>query len=418
MPRDRSKNPKLAAFPGLYTDSRTRIFHIRHPITKKNASLKTRDIQVAKQIYAVLIQKWNTEVADIAASILLSKLDNLPVENTLGPVPTVSEWAKRYRVERIGIEIEKQGDRNQFAYGECTIVSKKSKKTLGDRTRTDYAGMLYNSIEPAEIFKTAKVNDRQILAKIKRYLTAYSTKPTTYNHQKSLLSNLFKEAKSAGYLDRNPCDDIDMETVALKTKDEKAKLYIPNKDYNAILRQFKTEVYFGKEFDGEYRARLCDLMLFMSSRAGDAVDVLDTSFDRDGHFAYTTNKTDELIWIDDESGELAKTVQWFRQWKRQNRIISKYLECHPYFKNHKTAGTPISVNWLSKQFAQAIVDAGYEKGRWSLRLIRHKGLTEEARKDEDNNKGGHRTESAKQSYRVKVVAKKVKNTLRNPRDEQ
>jgi len=79
------------------------------------------------------------------------------------------------------------------------------------------------------------------------------------------------------------------------------------------------------------------------------------------------------------------------------------------------AGTPVTVKYLSSQFSAAVVAAGFAKGQWTLRLVRHKGLTDEAMKDDANNKGGHRTESAKQNYRVKVIPTRTKNTLSNPR---
>lgn len=45
------------------------------------------------------------------------------------------------------------------------------------------------------------------------------------------------------------------------------------------------------------------------------------------------------------------------------------------------AGQPVTIKYLSKKFSQAVVNAGYMKGQYVLRLIRHKGLTDEAKRN-------------------------------------
>ena len=411
-PRKRTSNPDLIDYPGLGCRS-WGVYFIKHPTTGREASLETKDSTKAKQIYAILMTKWRSEMGEQTADALLNKLENLKEQQDY-EVPTLAEYAKYWRIEWLGVEVIKQGKRTQYQHSECKAMSRKG-KVLAKNTVKDYAGYIFNKYEPSPLFLKTLLCEPKISKVLRQFLSAWSKSPTTYNHHLACLSKIFQQAIKDGHVDQNPCRDIALAIIRKKTADEIEAQYITDDAYSRITQSMMVNEHNGKKYDGEWQARLVDLMLFMSSRPIDTIAVRDDNFDEHGNVTYQTTKTDQWIWVEDETGDLADIVLWFRNWKRANNIISPYLCVQPKYKRLGIAGTPVTVKYLSSQFSAAVVTAGFAKGQWTLRLVRHKGLTDEAMKDDANNKGGHRTESAKQNYRVKVIPTRTKNTLSNPR---
>ena len=76
-PRNRKDNNEdLAPYPGLgrYADGR---YYVVHPVTKKQASLKTRDFKQAVKLWGVLSATWKDVKADLVSEKLLNKLGDL-----------------------------------------------------------------------------------------------------------------------------------------------------------------------------------------------------------------------------------------------------------------------------------------------------------------------------------------------------
>lgn len=412
-PPKRSKSPELEGYPGLGVRPWGTYF-IEHPRTRRQASLKTKSLDKAKKLWAIMQQKWDSEIAEAAADTLLNKLDALEQEQQR-KIPTVAEFAKEWRQGWLGVEVWQQGLRQRFNYSDCKVLSKKG-KTLSQNTVKDYAGYIVNKYEPSALLQKTLLTDKRLGQKLREFLSDWSQKPTTYNHHLACLSKIMQQAVMDGLIEANPCRDIPLAVIPRKTRDQIEAQYIDDQAYAAITQAMMVDTQSGKKHDGEWQARLVDLMLFMSSRPGDAIKVRDDDFDESGQLKYETSKTAELIWVEDETGELAATVKWFREWKKANSIISPYLCVQPKYKRYGVAGQPVTVKYLSRKFSDAVKAAGYAPGTWTLRLIRHKGLTDEAAKDLANNKGGHRTQSARDKYRVQAIPTRVKNTLVNPRN--
>ncbi len=415
-PRKKTNNPELDDYPNLRVRS-WGVYYIVHPKTKREKSLSTKDATKAKQIYALVMDSWKAEIAERAADVLIEKLGGLGEKKPRVKIdmPTVADYAKKYRTEWLAVDVIPQGGRNRYEYGQCRALTKKG-KILSKSMVRDYAGFIFNQIEPSEELKNTLIDDKDIIALLRRFLSRWGKAPATYNHMLATLSRIFSQAVTDGLRNSNPIESIPSAIIPEKTDEQIEAQYISDADYAAITQAMMIDEYEGRRRDGEWIARLVDLMLFMSSRPADAFKVEESNFDESGNLIYKTNKTRTSIWVEDTTGELAATVLWFREWKRKNNIISKYLCVQPSWKRKGVAGTAITVKFVSSKFSEAVERAGYPKGRWTLRLIRHKGITEEALKNSGNNKGGHLTESARKKYQTKVIPVRVQNTLINPRN--
>lgn len=78
----------------------------------------------------------------------------------------------------------------------------------------------------------------------------------------------------------------------------------------------------------------------------------------------------------------------------------------------RSAGEPVSVAYVSRAFAKGVTAAGFEKGTYTLRDLRPKGLTDEYLTAGDSDKGGHKTEAMKRHYRRVELPMRAKNNLR------
>ena len=264
------------------------------------------------------------------------------------------------------------------------------------------------------LFQSLKLTDRKAQTITRQALAQYADKPTTYNHRLSTLRTMLKQAKIDGHIEVNWAQQMDELIKPEQTQDQRAAKYIPLEYYLKIRAALVDNfTHHGRKRNGEWLGRVCDLTYFMSCRPADAVELRDDAFDESGVLTYTTNKTDELVAIEDESGSLRETVMWFREWKKYNHTIHPRLILYPAFYEKRQAGRPVPVGFISRRFSKAVDDAGYKNKGWTLRMLRHTGITDELRhQGEGANKGAHRSALGQKPYRADKPVTKVKNTLK------
>ena len=115
--------------------------------------------------------------------------------------------------------------------------------------------------------------------------------------------------------------------------------------------------------------------------------------------------------------ELRDLVDWFRNFKRQQGIISPYLMVYPNYFDKRSRTKPVKHRFMQLSWAQACEDAGY-KGQYHLSDLRKKGLTDEFLSQGENDKGGHETEAMRKHYRLVRPPKRSKSTLKYINKEQ
>src|SRR5690606_14988318 len=118
---------------------------------------------------------------------------------------------------------------------------------------------------------------------------------------------------------------------------------------------------------------------------------------RRGTLTFEQMKTGTLQEIE-LSEAVIDLVEWFRDWKKRNRLVSPYLICYPSYIKTRLIGRPVSPAHISRRWAECVVKAGYEKGQYWLYDLRKKSMTDEQRKQGRHNKGGHKNESTRERY--------------------
>ena len=416
MPGKRTTKDDLSAFTYLDREPDGR-FTIRHPVTKRRASLKTRDLDKAISRYSVIMSRWQADDGDDVANSLAQKMQAISeTPAAAGHCPTVAAFAAYWRMQWLGVQIAEtaRGKRGKSKYvqGACRTISENTRKHLSPRTALDYAIFCDRFFESDPILQTLKLNQRNAAQEMRRALSKYNDKPTSYNHHLACLITMLQQAKRDGHIHGNWAREIDQLVKPKKSAEDKRQNHIHPDDYFNIREQLVDFSYMGRKRDGEWLGRTCDLILCMSSRPTDAISLRDDAFDDQGRLLYRTGKTDQLIEIEDAAGTLAETVKWFRQWKKYNHIISPLLIVFPAYFSKDWAGKPVSTRYISRKFSEAVVAAGYPKGRWVLRNLRHTGIsTEEQQQGPGANKGGHRSRTGMDPYLTSEPVTRVKNTI-------
>lgn len=414
-PRGRSQdNAWLKDYPGLhiYPDGR---FYVVHPLTKKQASLKTRDRTTALQLYALVSADWKGQRVDAMADAVVKRLSGLAIPRTEHDDLTFREYARHWRENLLGFVVNADGSVTRRP-------TKLTKKNKGDpiepRTQTDY-GRQCRQLELSEDsdFRLS-LPEAQLLHRTRKLLAAWADKPVHYNHMMAVVAHIYRAAIREGVagIARNPVSEIE------KLGTSKRKVYIPDAHYVAITQQLMVHVHNGKTEDGEWRARICDLLYMLSSRPVDIFRISEANLRlpvvnmdlpevaRDyGSIAFEHTKTD-VGQVIDMNADMREVVDWFLAFKRQHRIFNKKaLLCYPPYMGRQ-AGKPVTHRTMWQYFHDAAVAAGF-KGQYQLRDLRKKGLTDEFVNQGENDKGGHLTQRQADDYRLHKPPKRAKNTL-------
>ncbi len=351
----------------------------------KPVDLGTRDRDAARAIYWEFKRSYDTEQTTLRAEEVATKLDAAAKG---ADIVTMVGYVETWRTTRLPGLLKKDG------------------KPLSKKTRDDYDRMLQNQVAKHPPFQDLAVGDLTT-KHCRQFLATWIGSPHFYNYMKSLLSRFLQDAVDEGLLDTNPIEQVNRRPVARR------EVYIPMDHYMAITAKLE-----------EWQARACDLIYLVSHRPGDVLRLQD----REPNVSYSTRrsrrvvalsfqatKNDQSMEIVDDvkrDGGIEATLAWFRQWKKTQAIASPHVVVYPTTSRRRSIGKPVSVGYLSKAFAAAIVAAGLEKGMYTLRDLRKKGLTDEARiAGKATNKGGHKTEAMREYYVVGGLPQRARNNL-------
>ena len=286
---------------------------------------------------------------------------------------TFSEYTKNWRTQSLPKATKNNGAR------------------LSAKTRKDYAKMMKHQIEPSEHFNVTLSEVTATL--IRKFLSQWLDKPHQYNYLKAAISRVLHAAVDEGLLERNPASDVRNRPTGNRDA------YILDNEYVAITSQLPDE----------WHARACDLIYLLSQRPGDVLKLRESDI-KGNEIHFVTAKTQQAMVIE-MSEDLAATIDWFRRSKRKQGVYSPYVIFYPRKSRRHLIGKPVSVEYISRRFSAAVVKAGLEKGSYTLRDLRPKGLTDEYLQAGDSDKGGHKSEAMKRHYRRVKLPMRAKSNL-------
>ena len=396
--RRKAENKWMEEYPGLHVRY-DGVFELKHPVTKLKTGLDTKNRDVAIRAWQAFMPKWIAEAKDHKAERLANKLANMENIELMGMDVTLTQYAKDYRLEVLPTATKADG-----------------KTPLSPRTKSDNEKYLRVHIEPSPILQIP-LADKYADVRIRQFLSQWENNPATYNHHRNMLNTLYKHAILSGKARTNPLKDI--ESLAKP----KRLVYLNDTAYSSITKKMLEHEYLGEPQNGEWAARIVDLTFFSGCRPADALELEDSWFDENGILTYRANKNQKLVQIEDLTGAIAETVLWLREFKRQQKKISKYLCIYPrYMGKRMFTQARAHERTISRIWSAACIDAGYfslnkngnKEAEFKFKDLRKKSLAE----DSGQNKGAH--SEAMQKYYEGIIERphKVKNNLVNPRFAQ
>ena len=411
-PRNRQPGHEwLSQYPGLYLKPNG-TFYVRHPITGKKASLETKDRTTAIRRWSLLAERWEQERTDWQTQALADKLTGLSIPQSEGANIHLGDYLTHWRTQILGHQVID----GSVQWGECLVVSQRGRnrgRPVAHPTRIDYA----NDARQLEQSPDAAfpLSDRDITRKIRKLLAPWLQKPTHYNGLRNTLSRALAHAVQEGLIDRNPINDIG------KASEQKREVLIPDDAYVAITEKLRVHRLNRREFDGTWRAKICDLIYMLSQQPVDVFGIREDQAELYsepvmiegeptwGVVRFARHKTDVGIELG-MNRELRDLWQWFIDFKRDQQIASPYLMVYPRYLDQRSRGKPVKHRFMIDAWRQACSDAGYA-GQYQLRDLRKKGLTDEFLAQGENDKGGHETEAMRKHYRLITPPKRARSTL-------
>lgn len=412
----------LEQYPGLYIND-FGVFYVQHPITKKKGSLKTKERAVAIRRWALLNERWEKERGDWETQALADRLISLSIPASEGDNLHLTDCLAKWRTSILGHRVVNK----RVVWGECLVIAKRGKaigQPIATPSRIDYA----NDCQQLENEEAAKfpIGAPDIVRRIRKLLAPWLDKPTHYNGLRNTLSRVLSHAVQEGLIDRNPMLDI------TKASSQKRKVLIPDEAYTAITAKLCIHKHNKREMDGTWRAKICDLMYMMSQQPIDVFGLKDTQAQLFEHprevikkdekgavverylvyglLTIERHKTGVVIEIE-MNEELADLVTWFRNFKKEQQIISEYLMVYPTYFDKRSRAKPVKHKFMQAAWREASIDAGYGD-TYQLRDLRKKGLTDEFVGQGENDKGGHTTQAMRDHYRLITPPKRARSTLK------
>lgn len=401
----------MSQYPGLYINEHG-VFYVRHPRTRKKASLDTKDRTTAVRRWSLLAERWEKEQADWQTQALADKLNSLSFPRSEGDDTFVGDYLRHWRTQILGHQIYGR----RVEWGECLVVSLRGRnrgRPVAHTTRVDYA----NDARQLEQREEAQfpLSDRDLTRKVRKLLAPWLQKPTHYNGLRNTLSRVFAHAVQEGLIDRNPINDIG------KASEHKREVLIPDEAYLAITEKLKVHKLNRREFDGTWRSKICDLIYMLSQQP---VDVFGIREDQAELYEQPVIEEGEQVWglvrfsrhktdVGIELGmnrELRNLWQWFIDFKREQQIASPYLMVYPRYFDQRSRGKPVKHRFMQDSWREACAAAGYG-AQYQIRDLRKKGLTDEYLAQGENDKGGHETEAMRKYYRLITPPKRARSTL-------
>ena len=402
-PRNRVKaNEDLAQYPGLgrYKDGR---YYVQHPVSGRQASLKTHNKQQAIQRWAAIYRAWQSERDDHIAERIAGRVSDLG--NTSAPT-TLAALLATWRTEQLeqGRVTARRGHRKG--------------KEVSDATKADYRADCLQ-LERQPLAKKIKLNSPNLLSDLRKLLAPWSSQATHYNGLRNTLSRVMSWAVSAGEINRNPVRDIE------KAVEHRREVLIPDDHYVLITNELMVHEFFGTPQNGEWRARICDLIYLLSQSPIDVFSlrddqISDAHYTEDGttYFGSITisrAKTAETVIIG-MNKELREAADWFREFKKQQNIISPYLFVYPRYMGRRYQSKQVTHRTMSAYWLEARKAAQQKHSfteDYQLRDLRKRGLTDEAlQAGKATDKGAHATEAMRNYYVLSKPPKRHGNTLK------
>lgn len=374
------------------------VVRILNPATgkkeRRQAYLGTKDREEAKQLYWQRKAKFDDALLRAQAKQIADRLQAL---ERPAIVNSFAKYCEYYRTKKLP-----------------HAVIRKTGKPLSEHTKRDYRNILQNAVEPcAELAIALEALDEVVL---RAFLSQWLDNPAHYNYVMSILSRVIKCAIDEGKLRSNPLALIERRAVAER------KVYVPDADYRKIAAT-----------ERDWIVRAWDLIYFASHRPGDCLALAERNVNVEIHpfkeadgsvvtqrctiVRFTATKNDQPMEIVDKlDGPLTATIEWFRKFREAQELFSNAATpfvLHPRTAPRRYIGKPVPVGYVSKAFTAAVVEAKFTKGKYKLKDLRKKGLTDEAQlAGKPTDKGGHKTESMKRLYVVGELPMRVQNNLR------
>lgn len=402
------KHRSLAQYPWLYLRKDNGVYYVVNPDTRRQISLKTTDRSKAITRWAGLLRIWEQERGEYDLDEAAQKLSTTSQFES-GSEVSLANYMRKWRTEVLGHGY-KDG---KIVWGECYVLSQRGRnrgKPIALASRRDYASDA-QQLEASDD-SDFLLSDPNILRRIRRLLAPWLTKPTHYNGLRNTLSRILMHAVQDGVIDRNPIRDIE------KISEPKREVLIPDDAYVKITEQLCIHRINKRIKDGTWRAKICDLIYMMSQQPIDVFGLKEEQIKYDegefGEIHFARHKTGVPIIIE-MNKELRDLIDWFRNWKRDQEIISPYLMVYPRYFDMRSRTKPVRHRFMQISWAEACEAAGF-KGQYQLRDLRKKGLTDEFLSQGENNKGGHESPQMRKHYRLIRPPERSKSTLKSLRD--
>lgn len=426
-PRKRlTQNSDLKNYTGLirYRDGR---FAVQHPLTGKQGSLKTRNFEIAVKRWAALQVIWEKETGDQVTEKLVSRLAGLSAPKSRGRNLFLKDLLREWREDVLGYKVDSNG---KLVLGKCRVLAQRGHrrgKPIAAPTRRDYGNdCLQLEAEESTRFPLSAPD---IIDRTRELLSPWLDRPTHYNGLRNTLARIYAYAIQRGLLGKNPCRDID------KTIEPRRELLIPDEIYAAITNKLLVHRLNKRDFNGEWRAKICDLIYAISQQPIDVFGMQENQIKRYletidldgrqvkvlGHISIARHKTGVggHIYMNHFLRDL---VDWFGEFKRQQHTISPSLLVYPNYMDMRSRGKPVSHRTMSNWWKEAREIAKKEidfKHNYQLRDLRKKGLTDEAlAAGKATNKGLHDSETMKNFYVIERPPKRAINTLTGIREQE
>ncbi|GAB3684021.1 hypothetical protein [Salinisphaera aquimarina] len=381
---------------GLYRD-KAGTYYVKHPVTQHQASLRTKDERSARAMYDRMRQIWESDVEKHRDDLIARKMSR----PATGSDQKIAAYAADWRVRRLPKLLKKNG------------------KPLADNTRKAYEGFMRREVEKWTPFVDTAIGEATPTL-LRQFLRGWIDSPSAYNYVLAGLTRLFRDAVDECLIDANVCKDIDRRSVP------QSEVYVTNAQYIDIIRKVEAGAGYESDTEREWIARAVDLIYLVSHNPQDVLSIRDAKIDicnkpiqdqETGEMLYAEipiarGKTGQEVVIY-ANEDLLEIIEFFRAWKRQQRLMSEYLVCYPLSmptRWRRLVGHKVAVAHISRRFTAGARAAGLDG--LTLRDVRSKALSDEYVVAGNSDKGGHKTQAMKEHYRRVKLPMRARSDLR------
>ena len=406
-PRPRKPDHRsLESYPGLhrYPDGR---YYIRHPITGKSASLKTRKREEAIALWRELTRMWAQDISDVRQTALVDRLASLSRVSGDPRHLTVAEYLRQWREERVGYIRLSTGAIDRQPTRLRAIRGRNKGAPIDPVTQTDFGQACLQLEERNEL--RVPLSHPQLVAALRAAILPWLDKPRRYNGLRATLIRALDDAVAGGLILRNPARDIN------KAIQPQRDVYITDEDYLLITNQLVSHKIKNTIHNGEWRVRICDFLYMFSQQPGDTFALREAQIHLEigpeGEIHFERSKT-AVSGVIEMNAELRETVEWLIAFKRSTGATCPELLVAPNYMSYNVRMRPVNPKTFARWFSKAVADAGLAHKGYHLHDLRTKALTDEALvAGAPTDKGAHDSEAMKKYYVRLAPPKRARNTL-------